>query len=72
MDNHQHLNAKYYESKGCCWVIEQEKFSSINLFNLIMEIMKDKKKLKNARENMKKNEGKDVYNKVENAIKEFI
>ena len=72
MDNHQHLNAKYYESKGCCWVIEQEKFSSINLFNLIMEIMKDKKKLKNARENMKKNDGKDVYNKVENAIKEFI
>ena len=72
MDNHQHLNAKYYESKGCCWIIEQKKFSSINLFNLIMEIMKDKKKLKNARENMKKNDGKDVYNKVENAIKEFI
>ena len=23
MDNHQYLNAKYYESRGCCWVIEQ-------------------------------------------------
>jgi UDP-N-acetylglucosamine--N-acetylmuramyl-(pentapeptide) pyrophosphoryl-undecaprenol N-acetylglucosamine transferase len=72
MDNHQHLNAKYYESKGCCWVIEQEKFSSINLFNLISEIMKDKKKLENIRESMKKNDSKDVYDKVENAIKEFI
>jgi UDP-N-acetylglucosamine--N-acetylmuramyl-(pentapeptide) pyrophosphoryl-undecaprenol N-acetylglucosamine transferase len=72
MDNHQHLNAKYYESKGCCWVIEQDKFSSTNLFNLILEIMKDKKKLEKIRESMKKNDSKDVYDKVENAIKEFI
>ena len=72
MDNHQHLNAKYYESKGCCWVIEQDKFSSTNLFNLILEIMKDKKKLENVRESMKKNNSKNVYDKVENAIKEFI
>ena len=72
MDNHQHLNAKYYENKGCCWVIEQDKFSSTNLFNLILEIMKDKKKLENIRESMKKNGSKDVYYKVENAIKEFI
>ena len=72
MDNHQYLNAKYYESKGCCWVIEQDKFSSTNLFNLILEIIKDKKKLENVRESMKKNDSKDVYDKVENAIKEFI
>ena len=72
MDNHQYLNAKYYESKGCCWVMEQNKFSSTNLFNLILEIMSDKKKLENTREIMKKNESKDVYAKVENAIKEFI
>ena len=31
-----------------------------------------KKKLKNTREIMKKNASKDVYAKVENAIKEFI
>ncbi len=72
MDNHQYLNAKYYESKGCCWVIEQDKFSSINLFNLIQDIIQDKKKLENVRENMKKNDCKDVYSKVENAIKDFI
>ena len=71
-DNHQYLNAKHYENKGCCWVIEQDKFSSTNLFNLILEIMKDKKKLENIRESMKKNGSKDVYYKVEKAIKEFI
>ena len=72
MDNHQYLNAKYYESRGCCWVIEQDKFSSINLFKLILKIMKDKTKLENVRESMKKNDSKDVYDKVENAIKELI
>ena len=34
--------------------------------------MKDKKKLENIRECMKKNDSKDVYVKVEKAIKEFI
>lgn len=72
MDNHQYLNAKYYESKGCCWVIEQDNFNSTNLFNLLMNIMKDKKKLENMRESMKKNDSKNVYTKIENAIKEFI
>ena len=72
IDNHQFLNAKYYESKGCCWVIEQNNFNSTSLFNLIMEIMKDKRKLENIRENMKKNYNKNVYADIENEIKEFI
>ena len=72
MDNHQFLNAKYYESMGCCWVIEQNNFNSTSLFNLIMEIMKDKRKLENIRENMKKNDSKNVYTKIEKAIKEII
>ncbi|MAH54101.1 MAG: UDP-N-acetylglucosamine--N-acetylmuramyl-(pentapeptide) pyrophosphoryl-undecaprenol N-acetylglucosamine transferase [Pelagibacteraceae bacterium] len=72
IDNHQHKNAKYYESKGCCWVIEQNKFNIKNLFNLITGIMNDKKKLEDVRKCMKKNENKDVYVKIENAIREFI
>ena len=72
VDNHQYLNAKHYKDKGICWIMEQINFSSINLFNLIMEIMNDKNKLKNIRNSMKKNGSKDVYIKVENAIREFI
>ena len=37
-----------------------------------MEIMKDKRKLENIRENMKKNDNKNVYAKIEKAIKEII
>ena len=43
VDNHQYLNAKYYEEKGCCWVLEQDNFSSINLFNIIMKILNDRR-----------------------------
>lgn len=72
VDNHQFHNAKYYEEKGYCWVLEQYKFNSTNLFNLINEVISDKKKLENIRQNMKKNDSKNVYRKIENAIKEFI
>ena len=72
IDNHQYLNAKYYENKGCCWLLEQDNFSTENLFNLIMETIKNKNKLENIRKNMKKNYNKNVYSNIENEIKEFI
>jgi len=72
IDNHQYLNAKYYENKGCCWLLEQNNFNTENLFNLIMEVIKNKNKLENIRKNMKKNYNKNVYSNIENEIKEFF
>ncbi len=72
MDNHQYLNAKYYEKMGYCWVIEENEFNSTNLFNLLLEIIKDKKKLADIHEKMKKSSFKEVYNKIENVIRETI
>ena len=72
IDNHQYLNARYYENNGCCWLLEQKNFNTKNLFNLIMETIKDKNKLENIRKNMKKNYNTNVYNDIENEIKEFI
>ena len=72
VDNHQYLNAKYYENKGCCWVLEQNNFNTENLFNLVMETIKNKNKLENVRENMKKNYKKNVYKDIENEIRELI
>ena len=72
MDNHQFHNAKYYENKGYCWMIEQTNFNDEVLFNLILKILKDKKKLDSIRENMKK---KDIYNtneNIERAVEEFL
>ena len=72
IDNHQYLNAKYYEDKSCCWIMEQKNFNSKNLFNLVTEIVQNKNKLENIRKNMKKICYKNVYNDIENKIKELI
>ena len=72
IDNHQYLNAKFYEERGCCWILEQDNFNSKNLFNLVIETIKDKNKLNNMKNNMKKNYSKDVYEIIETQIKEFI
>ena len=72
IDNHQYLNAKFYKDIGCCWILDQNNFNTKNLFSLIIEIIKNKNKLKTVRENMKKNYSNNVYSTIENQIKEFI
>jgi len=72
IDDHQFLNAKYYENKGCCFLLEQKNFNVKNLFNLIEKYIKDQKKLDIIRQNMKKNYNKNVYADIENQLKEFI
>jgi UDP-N-acetylglucosamine--N-acetylmuramyl-(pentapeptide) pyrophosphoryl-undecaprenol N-acetylglucosamine transferase len=72
IDNHQYLNAKHYESMGCCFLLKQEHFKEENLFNLITKNIKNKNQLDDIRENMKKNSNKNVYIDIENQIKEFI
>ena len=72
IDNHQYLNAEYYEKKGCCWIIKQDNFNAENLFNLIQEIVKNKKKLKSISENIQNIYKRNVYTNIEKEIKEFI
>jgi UDP-N-acetylglucosamine--N-acetylmuramyl-(pentapeptide) pyrophosphoryl-undecaprenol N-acetylglucosamine transferase len=72
IDNHQYLNAKYYEDRNCCWLLNQDNLIEKNLLHLIKEIKKDKNKLKDVCKNMKKNNNKNVYNDIENEIKKFV
>ena len=52
--------------------MEQKNLNSNNLFNLISELIKNKNKLENVQENMKKIYNKNVYINIENEIREFI
>ncbi len=72
IDNHQFLNAKYYENSKCCWLLEQKNFNRKNLFNLIIKNIKDKNSLNNMRKNMGKNNNKNVYEDIENKIKNYL
>ena len=72
IDNHQYFNAKYYEKRGCCWIINQENFNIENLFNLIIKAIQNKNELEEIREKMRKNHKKNVYINIESEIKELI
>jgi len=72
IDNHQFLNAQYYENNSCCWLLEQKNFNKKNLFNLIIKNMKDKNSLNNMCKNMGKNNNKNVYEDIENKIENFL
>ena len=67
-DNHQHLNAKYYRDKNLIWTLNQNNFSSLNLFKLLIKIIDDKKKLQQVREKMKNNNNNSVYKNIEKII----
>ena len=71
-DNHQYLNAKYYENKGYCWLLEQNHFNDETLFNLVIKILKDKNKLEIIKTNMKNNSFKFTNQKIENAIRNLL
>ena len=72
VDDHQYLNAKYYEKSGCCWLLKQEDFIEENLFNLIDEAIRNESKLLSIQKNMKKKYNNNVYKYIEEEIKEFI
>jgi UDP-N-acetylglucosamine--N-acetylmuramyl-(pentapeptide) pyrophosphoryl-undecaprenol N-acetylglucosamine transferase len=72
IDNHQFLNAKYYENNNCCWLLEQKNFNTKNLFNLIIKNIKDKNSLNNIRKNMGKNNNKNVYEDIESKIENYL
>jgi len=72
IDNHQYLNAKYYENKGFCWLLEQEKLNEENLFNIILEAIKNKNILNEISTNMEKSSNKNVYSNIENEIEKLI
>ena len=52
-DNHQFENAKYYKNKDCCWIIEQ-KFFEEKIESLLLDILNNKCKYLEKKENLKK------------------
>ena len=72
IDNHQYLNAKYYKDKGFCWLMEQDNFNTINLLNLIINILENKKKILDMKLSMKKNGNKDTYTEIARVIEGLI
>ena len=74
-DSHQMKNAKYYEKKGCCWVIDQKNLDKEKVSNFIKDLLKDKKKLIDKKLNLQKlsneNTKEDISQKLTRIINEY-
>ena len=73
LDNHQYHNAKYFENKGFCWLVEQNFFNLYKFKKMIIDIVSnDREQLKIKLENMKTASKENVLIKFENEIKEYF
>jgi len=73
LDNHQYYNAKYFEERGFCWLVEQNFFNIYKFKKMIIDIVSnDREQLKRKLENMKTASKENVLVKFENEIKEYF
>mgnify|MGYP001279968680 FL=1 len=70
-DNHQFKNASYFKEKGYCFLLD-EKFLSDKLFQILLDLNKDKKKLFFMKEKMEKHSDMDTSSKIEKLIGEVL
>ena len=62
-DNHQFFNAKHYKDNNCCWMLEQKEISQKNLFEIISNILVDKKNLQLKKKAMNEMSSKNTWEK---------
>ena len=71
-DNHQMENAKFYEKKGCCWILDQTNLNKEKLFNTLLNILSNKSDFQKKKENLKKLNYQNSWNDVNKKLKEII
>ena len=73
-DDHQMENAKFYEKKGCCWILDQTTLNKEKLLNALLNILNNNSDFINKKANLKKlnyqNSWNDVNQKIKNIINE--
>ena len=70
-DNHQYINAKFYEKKGMCFLLEEKNISE-DLYKLISSNFKDNTKFNSIILNQRQYSDKDVFNKLNLNIEKII
>ena len=62
-DNHQFYNAKFYKDHNCCWLIEQKDISKKNLYEIISNMILDKKDIQLKKKAMNELSLKNTWEK---------
>ena len=71
-DNHQMENAKFYEKKGCCWVLDQKTLEKKKFTNILSNILDDKSEYINMKKNIKKLNFQNSWNDVNQKLRGII
>lgn len=71
-DNHQLLNAIYYEKLGCCWVLDQKNLNKENLINFLSKIINNSADLMHKKLSLKKLNYQNSWNDVNHKLKDII
>ena len=71
-DNHQMKNAEFYEKMGCCWILDQRDLNKEKLFNIILNILKDKSDLIVKKSNLEKLNFENSWNDVNQKLQKII
>ena len=70
-DNHQFINANYFKEKGYCFLLE-EKLVSDKLFEILIDLKKNEKKLSLIKERMAEHSDGETFSKIEKLIKKIL
>jgi UDP-N-acetylglucosamine--N-acetylmuramyl-(pentapeptide) pyrophosphoryl-undecaprenol N-acetylglucosamine transferase len=71
-DNHQMINARFYEEMGCCWILDQKTLNKKKLLNVISNILKEKSDLIVKKLNLEKLNYKNSWNDVNQKLQKII
>ena len=71
-DNHQFQNAKYYENKNCCWIIDQSNFDQLKFDDLLLGILKNSDDFIIKKNNLENLNYQNTWNNVNQNLLKII
>ena len=71
-DDHQMSNAKFYEEKKCCWVLDQRNIKKEELLSMLINILKDKNDLIEKKLNLEKLNSNNSWNDINQKLRKIV
>ena len=71
-DNHQYENAKYYEEKDCCWIIDQKSFDEKKFGKFLIQLVNKNEAYMAKKNNLQKLNYQNTWNSVNQKILKII
>jgi UDP-N-acetylglucosamine--N-acetylmuramyl-(pentapeptide) pyrophosphoryl-undecaprenol N-acetylglucosamine transferase len=71
-DNHQYENAKYYQDKDCCWIIDQNDFDKQKFEELLIKISIKKDEYLTKKNNLKELNYQNTWKNVNQKLLEIF